>query len=53
MLRGEGIVQITNLKGVAKAIVISITDWSQVQVLLGPPFNDKIINNFLKIWVVV
>jgi hypothetical protein len=33
----QGIVQITNLKKVAKAIVISITDWSKVQVLPGPP----------------
>jgi hypothetical protein len=29
---GEGIVQLTNLKKVAKAIVRSITDWSLVQI---------------------
>ena len=33
----EGIVQITNPKGVTKVIVKCITDWSQVQVLSDPP----------------
>ena len=33
----EGIVRITNPKGITKVIVIRITDWSQVQVLSDPP----------------
>lgn len=32
----EGIVQLTNSKEVAKAIVRSITDWSKVRILLVP-----------------
>ncbi len=52
----EGIVQTTNPKGVAKAVVVRITDWSMVQVHPGPPksshhkwefFIDKNNNNLL------
>jgi len=35
-LWGEGIVQPTNPKGAAKAVVGSITVWSQVRILPGP-----------------
>ena len=34
---GEGIVQTTNPKGAAKVEVGCITDWSLVQVQVGPP----------------
>ena len=33
---GEGIVQLTNLKGAVKTVVRSITGWSQVRILVGP-----------------
>ncbi len=35
----EGIVQTSNPKGVAKAIVVSITGWSLVQSQVGPPLD--------------
>src|SRR5581483_160554 len=34
--RGEGIVQPTNPRGAAKAVVGCITGWSQVRILVGP-----------------
>lgn len=39
--RDEGIVQTPNSKEVAKAIVVRITDWSLVQVQVGPPLDSK------------
>ncbi|MEW6726590.1 MAG: hypothetical protein AB1327_06475, partial [Bacillota bacterium] len=36
-IRGEGIVQTTNPKGAAKAVVGCITGWFQVRILVGPP----------------